>query len=585
MIQNTEPAPSSLSLPLIISVTGHRDLLAEELPALREAVQRFFTDLSERYPGYELTVLDPLASGADQLVAAVAIELGLRLIVPLPKPLADYRADIEAEGTLPEFDRLLERAATVLDISPLTTQQHSRQLPPQLTPSAPYANLGIFLSSHCHVLLAIWDGKRSDEIGGTSQVVQFHHEDYMPGFTEKNSDYHQRLADDESDLVYHICCSRDRPDGAPPPEFKPLDWYWFTKDIDQPLSKELPEQHARIFQRGEDFSEDANRFAERILAKRGSLILPGAAGKLPPGIENIDHLFSISDWLAIHYKKLSLRALLLTHSAAFLMGLMFLMYSDFETNNLYLIIFVACFALAAVIHWWSRRQGWTRKYLDYRTLAEGLRVQFYWAAAGITSEAKWRFAHDSYLQTQDPEFGWIRHVMRVAGTVYDAAPEASDFGLDYTIREWIGDGNTGQLGYYKNVATDRIQRDRFTRLLDGFSLLVSAVTICLFLLFAARLTEFWQTVLFLAMGISLLLYAIREGYAHSTAVRELIKQYEFMLRVFDNAHRRLGEAESQRERRQILLATGHSALEEHADWILMHRERSLDQREIWRMGN
>ena len=39
------------------------------------------------------------------------------------------------------------------------------------------------------------------------------------------------------------------------------------------------------------------------------------------------------------------------------------------------------------------------------------------------------------------------------------------------------------------------------------------------------------------------------------------------------------------EQRQILLALGGSALDEHAEWILLHRDRSVDQGEILRMGS
>jgi hypothetical protein len=88
-----------------------------------------------------------------------------------------------------------------------------------------------------------------------------------------------------------------------------------------------------------------------------------------------------------------------------------------------------------------------------------------------------------------------------------------------------------------------------------------------------------------AMGAMLLLVAIRQGYAFSTGEKELIKQYEFMLRIFDNSKRRLDKAENDSERRQVLRALGGSALDEHAEWILMHRDRSLDQGEIWRMGS
>ena len=79
------------------------------------------------------------------------------------------------------------------------------------------------------------------------------------------------------------------------------------------------------------------------------------------------------------------------------------------------------------------RGKWQRKYLDYRTLAEGLRVQFYWAAAGVTSGNVSKFAHDNFLQMQDTELGWIRNVMRVAGTECDVAPNLEPRGVQFAV--------------------------------------------------------------------------------------------------------------------------------------------------------
>ena len=53
-----------------------------------------------------------------------------------------------------------------------------------------------------------------------------------------------------------------------------------------------------------------------------------------------------------------------------------------------------------------------------------------------------------------------------------------------------------------------------------------------------------------------------------------------MHRIFSNAHRRILRCRHDDERRRILKILGDAALEEHAQWILMHRERSIDQREI-----
>lgn len=51
----------------------------------------------------------------------------------------------------------------------------------------------------------------------------------------------------------------------------------------------------------------------------------------------------------------------------------------------------------AVTYLASRRE-WQRKYLDYRTLAEGLWVQSYWRRAGIVVPSTSDFVHENFLQ-------------------------------------------------------------------------------------------------------------------------------------------------------------------------------------------
>jgi len=77
------------------------------------------------------------------------------------------------------------------------------------------------------------------------------------------------------------------------------------------------------------------------------------------------------------------------------------------------------------------------------------------------------------------------------------------------------------------------------------------------------------------MGVILLLAVVRQSYAHATAGSEQIKQYEFMAGIFYNARRRLASSVNAEERRRVLRALGDAVLEEHAQWILMRRERSV----------
>ena len=102
-------------------------------------------------------------------------------------------------------------------------------------------------------------------------------------------------------------------------------------------------------------------------------------------------------------------------------------------------------------------------------------------AAGITGDSESKFTHDNFLQTQDPELGWIRNVMRVAGTRCDAERQSSQDGLEFVLREWIGDDESGQLGYYRRKAAQWIKRNRNTERLSALALAASIIVILLIL--------------------------------------------------------------------------------------------------------
>ena len=562
--------------PLVVAVTGHRDLVDEELDGIRGRIRSLFEFLAERYPDTPLQLLSPLAEGADQLAAEVASEMGVPLVVPLPMAVPEYLDSFSTERGVERFHALCEAAADLFVLGIHVDD---------MDPSRRFAQLGIFLASHCHVLIAVWDGKETDKLGGTSQVVRFHHDDIMPGYDGKSGVSQQMLIDDESDLVYHVVCSRSGPGGQPAEGLEPLDWCWFTKDEHAPRSKTLPASHDRVLRRASEFSRDSQRFANQIRDESASLISDKVAALEIDGLEQIDASFRCADFLAIYYQRKSLRTLRLTHVLAFAMGALFILYSDLATVQLLLYLFLASFISAALVQGLAARRGWFRKYLDYRTLAEGLRVQFYWALAGISQDDLDHTSHDNFLQMQDPEVGWIRNAMRVAGSVNDALPQQDPAALEVAIEEWVGDNDSGQLGYYAHKSVERSRRHRITELLGRVSLGASATVVVILLFAGSSIPGYWLAPMLALMGITLLLFAVRHGYAHAIAESELIKQYEFMLRIFANARKRLTRAESDDQRRQVLVALGRSALDEHAQWILMHRERSLDQTEIWLMGS
>jgi hypothetical protein len=96
------------------------------------------------------------------------------------------------------------------------------------------------------------------------------------------------------------------------------------------------------------------------------------------------------------------------------------------------------------------------------------------------------------------------------------------------------------------------------------------------LLAGGRLPESTQQQLLLAMGLLPLLAGIREAYSYKKADKELIKQFRFMARLFASCRQRLDRSRDEHEVRHLLRALGAACLEEHAEWILLHRDRPLE---------
>lgn len=563
-------------VPLVVGVTGHRDLLPGEVPELRRRTREFLAELRAQHPDLPLVVMSPLAEGADRMVAEEARALGIPLIVPLPFPVELYEKDFRSSGSVQQFRELCADAEVVeLPLLPGDTPESIAEYGPRR--DAHYARLGIYLCAHCHILLAVWDGKPSDKLGGTAQVVRFHHWDEMPGFVERKDSSVQILAEDESDLVYHLVCSRDRPGGRPAEGLKPFECWWYTTDETAPRSKAMPGEYGGIFARAAEFNRHVERFRERIQADGWPLLPADTPAAVADVAGPVNAMFIAADWLAIHFQSRVTIALRALYVLAALMGLAFIAYADLPGFELMVYFFLAFFAAGVLIYRVAERGGWHRKYLDYRALAEGLRVQCYWIAAGVTAGRTTKFAHDNFLQKQDVELGWIRNVMRFTGRLGDIASPTRQ-GLDFARREWVGEPHPGggQLAYYERKALERTSLSRRTAAIGRFCLWTGMSVAILLALFGRRMPASGQDLLIVLMGVLPLIAAIREAYAQKRAEKELIKQYLFMARIFRNARRQLEIAGADGMRRQILKALGDAALEEHAQWLLMHRERPLE---------
>ncbi len=552
---------------LVIGVTGHRKLRSDDIPALQARVRDFLLDLRARYPELPLVLLSSMAQGSDQLVAQVALDLGLRVIAPLPLPLDLYRADFD-----PPDLQLLERQLPQVEVLVLPLGRGSTLqsvAASGLARDQQYARSGVFVSSHCHVLLALWDGQESGRLGGTAQVVHFHLHGALSGQMERRHAAATLLGPDRENVVHHLPVAR-RGDA----DLADVRGRWLTADEGAETGTMLPPQFAQMFHRQVAFNIDARKYAAQIAARRED---SAAAAQCP-----VWHTFDAADWLARTYQRRVARVLWITYALVALMGFTFFTYTHVASQDVVIYGFLLLFLVGMAVTGLASRREWQRKYLDYRTLAEGLRVQSYWRRAGIVAPGTAAFAHDNFLQKQDVELGWIRNVMRGASLDGMLVPTVADADqVEAVIGEWIGTPRSGgQLGYYSGSALRRTRLHRRAELL-GLVCVVLGVGISVVLaIFARQFDAHLKHNLVSVMGFLSVAAAVHEAYMHKKADKELIRQYQFMQRIFGAAQRLLDGGVEVEEKRRILQALGEAALTEHAEWTLMHRERPLPHSRI-----
>jgi hypothetical protein len=541
---------------LVVGVTSHRDLVASDVPALRTRVRDALVSLQRSFPDLALTILSPLAEGGDRLVAEAGLALGARLIVPLALPRDWYAEDFSTPRSRAEFEHLVAQGEIVS--LPMPREGHEGLRDPGVARDRRYLLSGVYVANHCHLLIALWDGTADGGLGGTAQIVRYYLGGPLPGARRARDNLRQMLAGDDDSLALHIPVRRESAPGVMP---APARWLTAGGNV---VEGAMPPDFHRIFDRMQTFEQDRRRYLARHALQHDASDL-------------VEHRMQVVDGMAVHFQHRMNWAMRTIHLLAVAMGLSFLLYSDSGAADAMLWVFLLFFLVGLLVASAAHARDWHRKYVDYRALAEGLRVQSFWRCAGLSMTGDPEFAHDNFMQKQDVELGWIRNVMRAAGLAPALAACDADGTIDDVIEAWVGrPGVSGQLAYYERQASLRARHHRRTRAL-GQACLWAGVGISLFLaLFHGALLASTRNVLVTTMGALSLIAAVREAYAYRKADKELIKQYRFMRRIYRNARTALDAAGSVREKCEILRALGEAALAEHAEWALMHRDRPIE---------
>ena len=526
----------SKTIPVVVGVSGHRELREGDRPALYAAVKKELTALAARCPHTQLVLLCSLAAGADQLCADVAEELGWPLLAALPMEREEYEKDFTPEECA-RFARHCARAERVFAAPP------TEAVPERADRDFFYRQAGVFISAHSHILLALWDGGEPTEGGcGTAEAVSFSlNGAYCPAKGVA-------LRSGRNEAVIHVFTPRGKHEERPAGEVRILG---SRRAMEEMLWK----------------TDEFNALAAP-LDTSGGILLPE---RQDDGVlDCLERLHSAADTLSLRFSALYRRLLMALAAEGTVLTMAFLLYD--EAQAIWMILVCGAMLLAATLtlrH--ARREACHRRYIEYRALAECLRVQAYLRYAGSGVDAaellSWR---------EQDETAWIMAALCSLGL---GVPPLGK----HDIRQcWVED----QLKYHRGAGKKAKRKLRVSERVVRTALIASVTLYFLAVLFelscgglifkpvfAVGNVELFRTLLKIALGsLSAATLFIASYYGKQSLPRSL-SDHGKMARFYEKMSEQLAMRGQTDELLEVL---AREELIENGDWCSYQRDNTPD---------
>ena len=444
-----------------------------------------------------------------------------------------------------------------------------------LRPSC-YHELGLWLSQQAQVLIALWDGEQAKGPGGTAEVIQNFREGValaQPILPDSGPVIHiqtrQTLlqhasADFEVGRVRMLPASP----GGLPSDGEANRWRVVLSRIDK-FNKD---------------SIDAQRVEGQLTATWG-LPLPQWASTHLAGskVELARNLFLSADALSISAQRERDRMFMGLLGFSAVAMLLSQVYSGLFSISTLLACAVGLIGVGACWYWVSSQRNLEGRYLDYRALAEGCRVQYFWKYVGISECASVHF-----LREQRDELEWIRQAIQTSEIGDEEAKDATLLDrLMFVRTAWIDDqlkyfgGANGRIGQAALNHLNDVKWSQRSRLLFVLGMTLTLMTAIFHMFFAdTNIPLHDWTLRSMIVGYCTLFSSsgLVKVYQETRAFAEHAKLYQRMDLALQLTRSRLDAALAcgDLERAvEIVRSLGIEALAENGNWLLMHRERPV----------
>jgi hypothetical protein len=281
--------------------------------------------------------------------------------------------------------------------------------------------------------------------------------------------------------------------------------------------------------------------------------------------------FAIADQLAIRLQAVYLKAWAAILCLSFAAAITLQVHLNAVGGWVLSVIYGGLIVIAFSVYYAVKRLRIEEQYLDYRALAEGLRIQMHWLESGLADPVA-RF----YLHRQHSELKWIRSAIRNWTFCQTHLHAASDARADINERisaistEWL----SGQRAYFSKAAS---KARRSERIWTWAARLLVVVGVLLAVIKSAFDPSPWLVVLVAAPPI---LVAIFTLHVQNRKFGPLSQQATRMAALFDCAVMRLQDIRDTPDGLsddfdELLRQLGREVLAENAEWVILHRDRPI----------
>mgnify|MGYP005846163725 CR=1 FL=1 len=543
----------SEKIPITVGVVGHLDVITTEDHKIQ--IEKLFTDLAIRYPSSPVYLFSSIAEGADRYVANIFLDLKehnddfrerFELIVPMPFEKEEYKKDFD-DLSDKEFEKLLMRAKRSYSIG---YEGKEINRPEQ------YLRTGKLVADSSLILIALWDG-REGKTGGTADIVKHKITGDDDTVAESTFEY--------DGTVFVIPSSRTKSSlqiSAKPESRAALSLELVLKD------NSLKEALEKI----EEINRNAESVSDEELEKSKSYLF-----KIPEKLEYhgkwLMNWHSMLDVLSLRFRKKDIHVTVWLFSLGLAIILSLELYSNIWTTRLAFGITMVILITAVLVYLNSRIKRFHIKYLYNRTLAEALRIQFYWNYAGLQ-----RNVSDYILRIHRKEFSWVKYILSaVYGITYNTGAITQEKIKDLT-KNWV----RSQADFFEAAIR------RMTERISRYHLVSNVSFILAFILFTSIFffEELYKSndclnLLLIISAVLLGIFALVKAYIQQKGYEQLLNQYELMQVIYQRAEAKINEINSLDENteyknsylKELFFVVGKEALIENGNWYLIFKEK------------